>query len=215
MVVAGSGLTRTVACTGMPGHPLATGVMVNVTNTGLAVLLINVPEILPVPLLPIVPVTAGLFLVQLKVVPVTAELNAIVVILAPEQMDCDAGVDTTSGVGFTSTDVDMELPGQPLAVGVTVKVTVTGFILLLISVPEIFPLPLLPIVPVTAGLSLVQLNVVDGTAPLNAIEVILLPEQTTWLTGDAFASGIGLTTRPASTEMVCGQTPPAPLITTL
>ena len=50
---------------GVPGQPLAAGVMVNVTVTGAAVVLVNEPLIFPLPLAAI-PVTATvLFLVQL------------------------------------------------------------------------------------------------------------------------------------------------------
>jgi hypothetical protein len=56
-----------------------------------------------------------------------------------------------SGVGFTGTVAVIGFPSQPLAVGVTVKVTVTGEKVALVSAPEMFPFPLIAI-PVTATL---------------------------------------------------------------
>ena len=58
----------------------------------------------------------------------------------------------------------------------------------LIGVPE----PLAAI-PVTIGLSLVQLNTVPGTAPVNAIGVMAAPEQIVCAAGVAVALGVGLT----------------------
>jgi len=61
------------------------------------------------------------------------------------------------GVGLTNTFAVTGVPEQPLAVGVMVKVTVTGLLVVFVNVPEIFPLPL-PAIPVTLPvLSLVQL----------------------------------------------------------
>lgn len=61
---AGEGFTNTVAVAGIPVQPLAMGVMVNVTVTGEAVVLVNDPLISPLPLAAM-PVTApALSLVQ-------------------------------------------------------------------------------------------------------------------------------------------------------
>ena len=77
--------------------------------------------------------------------------------VAPEQMVCDTGVATAFGIGFTNTVAVIGAPGQPLAVGVMVKVTVTGALVVLVNEPLMFPLPLAGI-PVTATvLFLVQL----------------------------------------------------------
>jgi hypothetical protein len=56
--------------------------MLNVTVCVDAVLLINAPVILPLPLFPI-PVTVVVFLVQLYTVPVTSLLKLIGVMVAP------------------------------------------------------------------------------------------------------------------------------------
>ena len=81
------------------------------------------------------------------------------------------------GVGLTTTVAVMGVPGQPLAVGVIVKVTVIGELVVLVKLPEIFPLPL-PAIPVTpVVLSLVQLYVAPATFPDIAIVVMALPEQ--------------------------------------
>ena len=106
-VIAGVGFTSTVALTGVPVHVtpalVNVGVIVNVTNTGALVVLVNTPLISPEPMAPM-PVTATvLFLVQLNTVPATLPLSTIGVIATPEQIDCVAGVATALGVGFTST----------------------------------------------------------------------------------------------------------------
>lgn len=113
--------------------------------------------------------------------------------IAPEHIVCDGGVAVTSGVGFTSTVAVMEGPGQPLAVGVIVNVTSTLDVVVLVSVPLILPAPLAAI-PVTGTvLSLVQLNTVPATLPVNTIVVIAVPEHTVCDAGVATAFGVGLT----------------------
>jgi hypothetical protein len=145
----GEGLTSMVAVTGVPGQPLAIGVMVNVTVTGDNVVFTNDPLIFPEPLAAI-PVTATvLFLVQLYVVPATLPLNTIDEIEPAEQMVCDDGVVTAFGIGFTIIVAVIGVPGQPAAVGVMVNVTVTGDVVVLVSMPLILPEPLAAI-PVTA-----------------------------------------------------------------
>ena len=73
-----------------------------------------------------------------------------------------------------------------------VKVTVTGVLVRLVKVPLILPLPLAAI-PVTIGLSLVQLNTVPGTVPLFTMVVMAEPEQIICEAGVAVAFGVGLT----------------------
>ena len=189
----GVGLTTTVAVIGVPGQPLAVGVIVNVTVTGLTVVLINTPLILPLPLAAIPVTVAVLFLVQLKVVPATLPVKTIVVIAEPEQMVWLAGVATAFGVGFTNTVAVIGAPVQPLAVGVIVKVTVIGALVVLVNAPLIFPLPLAAIPVTETVLSLVQLKVVPETAPDNTIVVMVLAEQMVCDAGVATAFGIGFT----------------------
>ena len=62
---AGPAFTSTVAVIGAPTHPLAVGVIVNVTVTGEPVVLVNAPAMLPDPLAAIPVIVAALFLVQL------------------------------------------------------------------------------------------------------------------------------------------------------
>ena len=95
------GFTVTVAVIEGPKQPPAsTGVMVNVTITGDAVVLVKVPLIFPVPLAAI-PVTATvLSRVQLKDAAVPE--STIVVIATPEQTVCDDGVATASPSGVNS-----------------------------------------------------------------------------------------------------------------
>jgi hypothetical protein len=82
----GKGLTNTVAVEGFPGQPLAVAVIEKVTVTGFAVLFINVPEILPLPLFRMVPVTAGLSLVHVKPAPATPLVEEIVMMFSAEQI---------------------------------------------------------------------------------------------------------------------------------
>jgi len=64
-----------------------------------------------------------------------------------------------------------------LAVGVIVKVTVNGALVVLVNVPLILPEPLAAIPVTVAVLFLVQLKVVPETAPESTIVVIGVPEQ--------------------------------------
>ena len=151
----GIGLTMTVAVVVGPPQPLAEGVIVNVTVIGALVVLVRVPLIgVPLPEAGIPVTVAVLFLVHVNVVPLTALVSTIGVIGVPEQTLCDDGVATAFGVGFTSTVAVISAPWQPFAVGVIVKVTVTGAEVVLVSVPEILPVPLAAIPVTVATLSL-------------------------------------------------------------
>ena len=79
------------------------------------------------------------------------------VIVAPEQIVCEGDELKATGEGLTSTVAVIEDPGQPLAVGVIVNVTVAGLNVLLTSTPEIFPDPLDEIPVTSTVLSRVQL----------------------------------------------------------
>jgi hypothetical protein len=167
--------------------------MVKVTVTGAVVVLVSVPLIFPLPLAGIPVTVTKLSRVQLYVVPETLPVITIVVIVLPEQIVCDEGVATTSGVGLTRTVAVMEFPVQPLAVGVIVKVTVTGALVVFVSVPLISPLPLDGIPVTVTKLFRVQLNKVPGRFPVRTIVVIALPEQIVCEYGVATAFGTGLT----------------------
>jgi hypothetical protein len=80
------------------------------------------------------------------------------------------------GVGFTITVAVIGVPTQPLAIGVIVKVTVTGAVVVLVSVPLIFPLPFAAMPVTEAVLSLVHVYVVPVVLLDNAIVVIATPE---------------------------------------
>ena len=77
------------------------------------------------------------------------------------QMVCDDGVATAFGIGFTTTVAVMLGPVHVtpalVKLGVIVKVTVTGAKVVLVSVPDILPVPLAAIPVAVALLSLVQL----------------------------------------------------------
>lgn len=120
-------------------------------------------------------------------------LITIEVIVAPEHIVWLDGVAKTSGVGFTNTVAVIELPGQPFADGIIVKVTVVGAAVVLIKVPLISPEPLAAI-PVTGPvLSLVHVKVVPPVILLKAIVPIATPEHLIWLAGVATATGVGFT----------------------
>ena len=130
--------------------------MVKVTVIGDAVPLIKLPLMLPVPLAAIPVTVAVLSLTHAYVVPLTLPDITIGVIGKALQTVCDDGVATAFGVGFTSTVASIGIPGQPLAVGVMVNVTVTGAFVVLTKVPVIFPEPLAAIPVTVAVLFLVQ-----------------------------------------------------------
>jgi hypothetical protein len=81
----------------------------------------------------------------------------MVVIELPEHMVWLEGVRVVMGDGFTKIVAVVGVPPQVLAVGVIVKVTVIGAVVVFVSVPMIlFPLPL-AVIPVTPTvLSLIQ-----------------------------------------------------------
>jgi hypothetical protein len=183
----------TAAVIGIPLQPFTVGVIVKVTVTAALVVFVKVPLILPLPLAKI-PVTATvLSLVQLKIVEATLPDKTIAVIALVEHIVCDAGVATAFGVGFTRTVAVIDVPGHPLTVGVMVKVTVTGALVVLVKFPLIFPLPLAAIPVVVPVLFLVQLNVVEATLPVSAIVVIALAEHIVCDAGVATALGVGFT----------------------
>ena len=124
---------------------------------GILVVLVSVPLILPEPLAAMPVTVPVLSLVQLYTVPATLPLSTIVVIGLAEQIVCDDGVATALGVGLTITVAVIGAPGQPLAVGVIVKVTVTGALVVLVNVPDILPEPLAAMPVTVPVLSLVQL----------------------------------------------------------
>ena len=97
MLTTGVGFTNTVAVIFDPTQVPEVGVIVNVTVTGIFEGLVKEPEILPAPLVPI-PVTDGLFLVQVYVVLAVLLLSTIGLIVAPEQTLCDDGVAVAAGV---------------------------------------------------------------------------------------------------------------------
>ena len=98
------------------------------------------------------------------------------------------------GVGFTSTVAATDAPVQPFAVGVIVNVTVIGKAVEFVNAPLIFPVPFAAIPVTETVLSLVQLNTVPPTLPVNAMVVIDEPEQIIWEDGVAIAVGVGFTT---------------------
>ena len=158
MAATGKGFTVTVAVTGVPLQPFAVGVKVKVTVTGDPVLLTRVPTIFPLPDAGIEPpIVPTLSLVQSNAVPPMVPLTRIACMLAPEQTLWDVGATVTSGIGFTTTVAVAGVPVHPLAVGVIVKVTVTGALVVFVNVPLILPAPLAAMPVTVPVLSLGQL----------------------------------------------------------
>ena len=111
--IVGVGFTVTVTVVVDVQLP-AVAVIVKVVVIGEVVLFTKVPLIVPDPLVPIPVKPAGVVLVQVNAVPVTALglLSKISVIDAPEHIVCVAGVAATVGVGFTVT-ATVELVNTP------------------------------------------------------------------------------------------------------
>ena len=181
------------AVVGAPVHPVAVGVIVKVTVTMPVVVFVNVPLMFPLPEAAIPVAITVLSRTQLNVVPATFPESVMIEIGIFEQTVWVALVATAFGVGLTTTEVVIDAPVQPFAVGVTVKVTVTDAFVVFVSVPLILPLPL-AVIPVTlAVLFLVQLKVVEATFPDKTIVEIFIPEQIVWAEFVATAFGSGFT----------------------
>ena len=189
----GVGFTRTVAVIDAPTQLFAVGVIVKVTVIGALVVFVSAPEISPVPLAAMPVTELVLSRVQSYVVPLTAPEITIVEIEAAEQIVWFGGVATAFGFGLTKTVAVIAAPGQPLAVGVIVKVTVTGALVVLVSDPVMSPLPEAAMPVTDAVLSLVHAYAVPVTAPVKDIGEITASEQIVWLDGVAIAVGVGLT----------------------
>ena len=184
----------TVAVVVVPIQPFAEGVMVKVTVIGAEVVLVSAPKILLPEPNAAIPVTVTVLLrVHVKVVPITGPDSVMVVIRASEQMVCVAGVATAVGVGLTNTVAVIAAPGQPLAVGVIVNVTVIGALVVLVKEPEMLPLPLAAMPVTVAVLLRVHAYVVPVTAPVKTMVLIDEAEQMVCAAGVAMAVGVGLT----------------------
>ena len=151
--------------------------IVKVTGTVAVVVFVSEPLMLPEPLEPIPKTEMLLFRVQSKTVPGTLLVFTIVVMAEPSHMVCEVGVATPTGVGLTNNVAGIVVPkGQPVAlVGVMVKVTVIGAVIVLVNVPLIFPVPLAAM-PVTAAV-LFLVQVYPPAPPESTIVVMADPEQ--------------------------------------
>jgi hypothetical protein len=138
-ITLGVGFTVIVRFCDIPIHPFAVGLTVIVAVIGAAVLFVAVKAaILPAPV-PASPIDIVLLL-HAKVVPVVVLLNVNALWVAPLQSVWLPGT-ITLGVGFTVIVKFCDVPTQPLAVGVTVIVAVTGELPLLAAVNEAMVLP--------------------------------------------------------------------------
>ena len=112
---------------------------------------------------------------------------------ADTQVDGSTWDSVQVGLELTNTVAVIGVPGQPLAVGVIVKVTVIAALVVFVKLPLIVPVPLAAMPVTVATLSRVQLNTVPATLPLGMIGVIAEPEQMVCVAGAAVAFGVGLT----------------------
>ena len=96
---------------------------------------------------------------------------------------------TNSDIGLTITEAVLIIPGQLSGLGVIVKVTITGKLMVLFNIPVISPDPLAEIPLATSVLSRVQVNVVPVEDPAKWIFAIGDPEQIDWVEGVAITSG--------------------------
>jgi hypothetical protein len=96
------------------------------------------------------------------------------------------------GIGSTKTVAVIGVPAHPFSVGVMVKVTVMGEVVVLVKVPLISPTPLAAIPVTETVLFLVQLKMVESKAPDKFMVVIGDSEHIVCDGGSATAFGIGL-----------------------
>ena len=185
----GIGLTVILYETGTPEQPFEVGVTVMSAVTGNAVLLVPVNEgEFPVPLASS-PIDGSEF-TQSNVVPGVVLVNTPAATFAPLQTIISEGT-TTTGVGSTVIVYERGIPGQPLAVGVTVSVAITEIAVLLVAVNAgVFPVPLAAR-PIDAS-ELVQSNVVPGVVLVKFEATIVAPLQTIISEGTT-TTGVGLT----------------------
>ena len=133
---------------------------------------------------------AGIEFTHENAVPLTGPVKVTAAAVAPLQYEI-LEMGSTEGVGFTVIVNETGLPGQVLAVGVTVTVETTGEVPLLCPVKEaIVPVPLLPS-PIVV-LLLLQEYAVPVTEPLKLIALTVL-ELHTSCPETGFTVGVGFT----------------------
>jgi hypothetical protein len=144
--------------------------------------------IFPAPLAPN-PI-AVLEFVQANVVPGVKLVKLVAAMLPPSQTTMFAGT-TTAGVGLIVIVYVEGVPGQPLAVGVTVIVAVIGALPVFVPLKAaMFPVPFAtkPI----AVFELVQLNVAPATGLVKFVAAMFTPLQTIMFAGTTTV-GVGFT----------------------
>ena len=163
-----------------PGQLLAVGVTVIVAITGDELSFTATKEgISPVPFAgrPI----KGLLFTHLYMVPGTDPVKCIAFVDAPLQRTWSPGCNKP-GVGLTVNAKFLAGPGQPLAVGVTEMIAVTGALVAFMALKEgILSLP--PAGSPIEILLLVQVKVVPLTKLAKLIPVVGAPLHNTWLDG--------------------------------
>jgi hypothetical protein len=191
VVTFGVGLTVTIKLVALPGHELAVGVTIYITVPAVVPAFVSACAIVApldadAPVMP--PVIAPM--VQLNVAPVTLLAKAIFVV-APLHIVSGLAV-VTFGVGLTVTIKLVGLPGQELAVGVTIYITVPAVVPAFVSACAIVaPLDAVaPVIPPVIA-PMVQLKVAPVTLLAKAIFVVAPLQIVNGLA--VVTSGVGLT----------------------
>lgn len=195
-MASGIGLTVTSTVIDVPLQPLAEGVIVYLTMTGVFELLVSICEILvPLPLENPEAEPLWIEAIHEKIVPATLlGLLMLMLVVAPLQMDWEVGFAAAFGIGFTVTSTLMGIPGQPFADGVIVYLTTAGVLVLFDKICEIL-VPVPPENPVTAPLC--RLAVHENIVPTILFGLVMLifvdvPLHIGWLIGLAVTLGTAL-----------------------
>jgi len=178
----------------VPEQPLAVGVIVYVAVPAVVPEFVSVcAMLLPEPSeAPATPLCAT---VHAKVVPVTLDVNVMPVAVLLHIV-CDDGVAVTLGIGFTVITTSVDVPEQPLAVGVIEYVAVPADVPEFVSVCEML-LPEPSMAPVTSLCTTVHAKVVPVISDVNVMSVVA-PLHIVCDDGVAVISGNGFTVNVAA-----------------
>ena len=180
-----------VKVSGVPGHPLASGVMVISATEGELLLLVALNiGMLSVPLA--ASPFAGMLLVHVKVVPAPTGLEKVVGRVTSPLQYIWSRIELTVGVGFMVMVYVSGVPGHPLAAGVMVISAIAGEMPLLVALKTgMLPVPL--VASPFAGMLLVHVNVVPAPTGLETgVASVTSPLQYIWFK-IALTVGVGFT----------------------
>jgi len=188
------GLTVITTLVDVPEQPLAVGVIEYVAVPAVVPEFVSVcAMLLPDPSeAPATPLCAT---VHAKVVPKTFDVNVMPVAVLLHIV-CDEGVAVTSGIGFTVITTSVDVPEQPLAVGVIEYVAVPAVVPEFVSACAML-LPEPSVAPVTSLCATVHAKVVPVTSDVKAMSVVA-PLHIVCNDGVAVISGSGFTVNVAA-----------------